>query len=121
MVGIDGRSDFPSDNCLRQIALREIERHKTRRRHLPAEFFSDAGWLILLDLFVRGEASGGLAVEGNAGTWGISEALAARMIVTLIECSLAQWVGDERSANYRIVRLTELGSDRLRAVLALHQ
>ena len=121
IVNADGKQNDPDNVDLRQVALREIERREARKRHLPAEFFTDAGWLILLELFVRGEAPGGLAVTGNAERWGISEALAARMIAALIACDLARWVVDQPRTSERCVQLTPNGFDRLRAVLALHQ
>lgn len=111
--------NLPGSQWLLRAARRELERRAVRRRYLPHELFSDAGWWILLDLFVCDYEIVRIRVIDAPQRWNLSHATAARQIAALIESGLVMRVFDENSSGPVTLRLTAVGKQYLSHVLAL--
>lgn len=109
---------LPDDLSLLTMAVRERERRSVRMRYLPVELVPDAGWTILLDLFICEQQAITIRVAEGAARWKLSEATAARHIAALIASNLIMRVFGKTDDDPVTLELTRRGRNILTRVLA---
>jgi DNA-binding MarR family transcriptional regulator len=113
------RETLPDNSRLVHAANMELARRDVRLRYLPADFLSENGWMILLDLFVSEHELRLVSVGKAPERWNLSPATAARQVAALIEANLVTRLFDEVSNSPTSLRLTDIGKLYVKRVLAL--
>ncbi|MDC8755951.1 hypothetical protein OIK40_14985 [Erythrobacter sp. sf7] len=98
-------------------ARRERERMRTRAAHLPIELAGDAGWAILLDLYISDKMIMDIEPNGCGRRWNISDDTALRQIAGLIATNLVVRVHGEPAEGFRALRLTARGREAVTSIL----
>lgn len=106
-----------SGHLLVTAAMRERERLHARTALLPSELVGDAGWAILLDIYISDQMLMDIEPYGCGARWSISDATAIRLIAGLIATNLVVRVHDEHVKGFGALRMTERGREIITDIL----
>lgn len=98
-------------------AKREIARRRARHAHLPAGFFAEGCWNILLDLFIHFEAGKPVSVTDACLASGLPATTALRSITLIEKNDLAMRSRDPADGRRIFLSLTAQGLRSVSATL----
>ncbi len=104
-----GRRSLPQFQ-LRYVAEREISIKKMRASYFPSTVLEDAGWNIMIDLFVQQQLGRDVSITSACLASGVPPTTALRWIEVLENEGVVVREDDESDRRRRFVRLTEQAS-----------
>ena len=109
--------DVISDAMLADVASRELARRAVRARYLPADFFSEGGWAILLDLFANEHRLRPVSIKSACIASGVPATTALRCIEALISYGLISRSEGQNDRRFKLLCLTNSGRVAMRIIL----
>jgi DNA-binding MarR family transcriptional regulator len=106
-----------SDDVLADVAATELKQRASRSKYLPADLFGEAGWAILLDLFVSEHKGRPVSVSSACIASQVPATTALRYIAVLIEYRLVERTDNSADRRVRLLSLTTHGRNATRAAL----
>lgn len=106
-----------SDLHLLKAAQSELERRRLRKRFLPADWFSEGPWNILVDLYDNEYRGNDVSVTSACIAAELPATTALRHIGQLIEAGLVQRVPDQKDNRRSFLRLSHNGRRTMRELL----
>lgn len=100
------------DGLLDQLAY-SIEVRRIRRAHFGGADMSGAAWDMMLDLMLASAHGRTLSASDLATGAGVPLSSGLRMIASLERCGLVRRSTDERDRRRTLVRLTDVGTERM--------
>lgn len=114
---VDGQSDHSESRLLR-AAQSELERRRLRKRFLPADWFSEGPWNILVDLFENECHGREVSITSACIAAELPATTALRHIGQLIEAGLVQRLPDPKDNRRSFLRLSHDGLRTMRELLS---
>ena len=106
-----------SDACLYRAARSEAERRRLRKQFMPAAWFSEGPWNILVDLFENEHCGRVVSITDACIAADVPMTTAIRHIGQLLEADLVHRSPDPKDARRAFLRLTHKGAAIMREVL----
>lgn len=107
-----------SDNDLHLAARRELARRQMRQKFLPHEWFSEAPWNLMLDLFAQELSGREVSITSACLAAGVPTTTALRCIGSLVDTDMIVRSPDHSDERRSFVRLSHKGREKIRAVLS---
>ena len=103
-----------SDAVLAAAASRELVRRGARARYLPADFFSEGSWAILLDLFASEHNHRAVSVKSACIAAGVPATTALRCIEALLSREFITRSEAKDDKRLKLLCLTKAGRAAIR-------
>lgn len=100
------------------LADEELRRRKLRARFLPAQFFGEAAWSMLLDLYVSEFRKRPVATTSACIAGDVPASTALRWLDLLEQRALIERYESDRDRRVKFIRLTAEGRNALEAILS---
>lgn len=100
------------------LAEEELRRRRIRYRHLPQHLFGEAGWTMLLDLFVSQYRGRNIATTSACFASDVPSTTALRWLDVLERFELVERWAAENDKRVKYVSLTNDGDAAIRAILS---
>lgn len=100
------------------LAEEELRRRKLRARFLPAQFFGEAAWSMLLDLYVSEFRQRPVATTSACIAADVPASTALRWLDLLEQRSLIERYDSDQDRRVKFIRLTGDGRQALEAILS---
>ncbi|ANK14203.1 hypothetical protein A9D12_08065 [Erythrobacter neustonensis] len=99
------------------LAEEELRRRKLRARFLPAQFFGEAAWSMLLDLYVSEFRKRPVATTSACIAAEVPASTALRWLDLLEQRSLVERYDSDQDRRVKFIRLSNEGRRALEAIL----
>lgn len=106
-----------SDHELQLAARRELARRRLRPQFLPAEWFSEAPWNVMLDLFDQELCGRDVSITSACLAASVPTTTALRSITAMVEAGLVDRSPDRSDERRSFLRLSRKGNETIRALL----
>lgn len=104
-------------SILADVAAKELQRRAKRSQYLPADLFNEAGWEILLALFVAEQTGQRMSLETACSTSPVAPTTALRYIAFMVANGLVQRSENPADVRHKVLGLTSKGMIAIRAAL----